>query len=95
MAGELAIDKMRIRLNVPVELVHKVLKTFKASIDESNNTSFVRALEEGCRGCILTKKDYAEIGEIIDKNRKKRLKKRQREKQERIAEGRRAAASVI
>ena len=29
MAGELAIDKMRIRLNVPVELVLKVMKTFR------------------------------------------------------------------
>lgn len=94
MAGELAIDKMRIRLNVPVELARKVFKTFKASIDESNNTAFVRALEEGCRNCILTKDDYAKIGKIIEKNRKKRLKKRQLEKLARIERKKQTASSA-
>lgn len=80
MAGELAVDKMRIRLNVPVELVMKVIKTFSTRYDKRNNTAFVRALEEGCRDCILTRKDYAKIAEIIEENRKQRLKKRRRER---------------
>ncbi len=85
MAGELAIDKMRIRLNVPVELVLKVMKTFRIGLDGAKNTAFVRALEEGCRDCILTKDDYRKVEKIIETNRRKRMKKRQRERAERRA----------
>ena len=94
MAGELAIDKMRVRLNVPVELACKVFKTFKASIDESNNTAFVRALEEGCRDCILTQRDYAKIGKIIETNRHKRIKKRQLERLARKEREKQTASSA-
>ena len=77
MPNELALDKRRVRLNVPLELARKVEKAFRLSSDNFEMVSYIRALEEACKNVVLTRKDYACIGVQVEQNRVKRMNARE------------------
>ncbi len=77
MSDELDLNKIRARFNIPIELEMKVHKKF-AKKGDFRSTKYVRALEESTRDVILTKAEYARVGEIIDANRAKRLAARKK-----------------
>lgn len=76
MASELALDKERARLAIPLRIGFKVRRYFSKPGDKSPVEAYIRALEEATRKFDLTKEDYEEIGEIVEANRKARMKRR-------------------
>jgi len=78
MASELALDKERARLGIPLRISFKVRRYFSKPGDRSDVDAYIRALEEATRNFELTKEDYEAIGAIVEANRKARMKRRQK-----------------
>lgn len=76
MANEIAVNKKRIRMNVPLVLARKVEKTFGKANDKALSSAYIRALEEVTRKIILTKADYDAIGKQVDANMNSRMARR-------------------
>ena len=76
MANELALDKIRLRMNIPLVLETKVYKKFHHKNDKSGSEAFLRALFESVSDVILTPADYRKIAKRIEANRVTRLERR-------------------
>ena len=76
MANEIAVNKKRVRMNVPLVLARKVEKTFGKTGDKALSSAYIRALEEVTREIILTKADYDAIGKQVNANMDSRMAKR-------------------
>ena len=73
---EKAVDARFVGATVKIEICKKVEKTFRVSPNDSLATIYARALEESVRGVVLTAKDYKEIAQEIEANKKARAAKR-------------------
>lgn len=76
MAGELALDKIRLRMNIPVVLERKIDKKFRHNGDKSILDAFLRALHESVSDVTLTPADYRKIAKRIEDNRITRYERR-------------------
>lgn len=77
---EKAVDARFVGATVKIEICKKVEKTFRVSPNDSLSTIYARALEESVRGVVLTAKDYKEIAQEIEANKKARTAKRKSSK---------------
>ena len=76
MAKDPATDARVIGATVKIEVCKKVERKYRHDKNESQSTIYARALEDSVREVVLTAKDYREIADEIDRNRKKREAKR-------------------
>lgn len=76
MASELALDKIRVRMNIPLVLDAKIDKKFRQKKDTSDSAAFLRALFESVSDVTLTPADFRKIAKRIEENRALRLARR-------------------
>jgi DNA-binding transcriptional regulator GbsR (MarR family) len=75
---EKALDRRMVCATVDIDVCKKVERKYRTNATDSFSAIFARALEDATRDVVLTAKDYKDIAAEIERNRKAREVKRNR-----------------
>lgn len=73
---EKALDRRMVCATVDIDVCKKAERKYRMNKNDSFSAIFARALEDATRDVVLTAKDYKDIAAEIDRNRKTREVKR-------------------